>query len=446
MSQKFDVVQSWLDNVAISHSGSQSTAYEYRRDINRFCKFIDKSPEQILAEYEGSNERDFKRKYAQYLRGLISSLMRQGYTSKSIRVIIGAVQSFFKYNDLTLGHIPSARDSVTFHNRDITKEEIQAILNISSPRDRAFFALSAQSGIRPFTICQLKLKHIEPDFSKEVIPCKIEVPQEIAKGKYRSYFTFVGDDALHHLKNYLNTRANLTPESYLFTLHGKEEPVDRRNITHRFRDAALKLKKKGLIDFGQKTKGKPSEIRLYNLRKWFRKQAHQAGFEIVQFWMGHVVREGQEENYRPTDVEFHRKLFAEKAMPYLRLEAAQPIESEKAISRLETELETKTKEIQSLQETVEKMQPLLSFIEDMKGQDGMRIFIKSWIETELYRRASEQGKKVPQQYQLTEAEQGIFSQTVDDISIKLSEALQKIMGMTIEGLSENKKKLLEGAK
>ena len=183
-----DVVQAWIDNVAYSHSQSKGTALQYRKRLGIFCDFVGRTPQQILDDYECMRERDFRRKYATYVKALISKQLRQGYAPNSIKSHVAAVKSFFKYSDLPLGHIPVAKNRITYHNRDITKEEIRRILAVSRPRDRAFFCMMAQTGLRPGTLCRLKLKHIEPEFTEGIIPCKIEVPEEIAKGKYHSYF------------------------------------------------------------------------------------------------------------------------------------------------------------------------------------------------------------------------------------------------------------------
>jgi len=249
------------------------------------------------------------------------------------------------------------RVKLVFHNRDITKEEIVEILKIARPRDRAFYCMMAQTGLRPSTICLLRLKHIQLDFDKGMIPCKIDVPKEITKGAYRSYFTFMGPEAIKHLKDYLKTRPNLAPESLLFTKHGTEEQLDGRSVSHRFRDAIIKLNRKGIIDYQQKLKGKPGTVRLYSLRKFFRKFANQAGFEFVQFWMGHIVKEGQEEHYRPQDVEFHRQLYKEKAMPHLRLETPTASETDKII-------QSQAQEIKVLKEQIVEFNRVMELLRD----------------------------------------------------------------------------------
>jgi len=357
---KFNLVDSWIDNVAYSHSRNANTGYHYKHSLKMFCDFIETSPEQNSEEYEKSSDRDFKRKYASYVRALISSLSPK-YAVGTVSEIVVAIRSFFKYNDLPLGHIPSARRKVTYHNRDIKKGEITEILSISSVRDRAFFCLMTQSGLRPVTLCRLRLKHIQPDFDKGVIPCRIEVPQELAKGEYHAYFTFMGEEALNRLRDYLKTRGKMNPEDYLFTLQGKDTEMSPKSPSHSFRNKITKLKQKGIMDFREDQKGKPSDIRLYNLRKWFRKQAGHAGPDYTNFWMGHSL--GVDEHYFSHDVEMHRKQYAEKAMPFLRLENATPTDTEKImqtqaeeIKRLKAKLNNYDIVIrEQVEDTVEKL-------------------------------------------------------------------------------------------
>ena len=360
-----DPVDVWIGVVAYEHSGSQATAFEYRHWLEVFCNFIGKTPTEILEEYRRApaDEKvfDFKQKYANFLRDFIFQQHGKGYAKGSIRTMVSVVKSFFSHNDLPLGRVPKARNTVKFHNRDITKEEVQRIQEASRPRDKAFFCMMAQSGLRPVTLCKLKLKHLEPDFSEGRIPCKIEVPQDLAKGRYRSYFTFMGPESMKYLRAYLAMRPGIGPDDYLFVAHGRDKKADPHSLTRIFVRIIEKLREKGLIDFEQKQFGKPRSVRLYNLRKYFRKHANQAGFEFVQFWMGHIVKEGQDEHYRPRDVEFHRQLYAEKAMPFLRLETATPTETEKTIMELRKQLD--------------KVQPLIDFVEAFENPETLKNFL-----------------------------------------------------------------------
>ena len=355
---EIDLVQTWLDNVAVSHSGAKTTEVLYRYHFDCFLKFIDATPEDIQKDYNMLPERQFRQKYAQALRGWTSQLMRRDYTQGSISAFIVAVKSFFKHNDFPLSFVPTVRRRVTFHNRDIEKEEILQILGMSAPREKAFYVVMAQSGLRPSTLCKLKLKHLEPDFSQGKNPVMIKVPEDLAKGGYHDYFTFIGEDAIRLLKDYLNTRLNLTMESFVFVNQGSMEPMIYNTASSMFRKAVRLLRDKGTMNYEQKKKDRPAEIRLYSLRKFFRKMAIQAGFENVEFWMGHTGP-GVDSAYRPTDPEFYRKIYIEKAAPFLRLETSTPSETEKAIEAQAaqiTELKTQLERYQGKEQKLETLE------------------------------------------------------------------------------------------
>jgi integrase len=391
INAKLSGVETWLNSVAFSHSGSKSTYTEYKRNFLRFCDYIGKTPEEILAEYETVElnhvpERTLRRKYSQYLQSWIIELSGQGFVSGTIHIMVGSVQSFFKYNDLALGHVPIGKRKVTFHNRDITKEDILQILSVSAVREKAFYLVMAQSGLRPHTICALRYKNIQPDFDNGIMPCCIRVSEDITKGAYRAYFSFIGDDAVNALRDYLKTR-KMEPESLLFTQKGSgtydpsgkwipDKPLDRRVITHFFRAAIMKLKQKGLVDYRQKAKGKAGTVRLYSLRKYFRKQAGQAGLDYAQFWMGHILKNQDEHYFKPQEdseepfskeaIETHRKMYAEKAAPHLRLETATPSETEKTIQEQQTEIERLKQELEKTREQTKGIQEIREELEKFR--------------------------------------------------------------------------------
>jgi len=355
---KTDLLQTWLDSVAVSHSGSKNTEVLYRYHFETFLKFINATTENIQKDYNELPERDFRQKYAQALRSWTGQLMREGYAPGSIASFSIAVKSFFKHNDFPLSYVSTVRKRVRFHNRDIDKEEILQVLGISAPREKAFFAVMAQSGLRPTTLCLLKIKNLEPDLSQNKIPAMVKVPEEDAKGQYHEYLTFIGEDAVRLLKDYLNTRRNLKPESYVFVNQGAENPMVYNTLSSMFRKAVRLLRDKGVMNYEQKTADRPAEIRLYSLRKWFRKMAIQAGFENVEFWMGHTGP-GVDASYRPQDPEFYRKIYAEKAMPFLRLETATPTETEKTIEELRQQLAQTREERDTFEARLDRIEKFL---------------------------------------------------------------------------------------
>jgi len=368
---KFNPVQAWLDNVAYGHSKSRYTAYYYQHYFKRFCDFIECTPQQILDDYENSNERQFKRKYGQLVRAYISNVSNGKYAAATVTAMITPIKSFFKYNDLPLGYIPSGTMKVTYHNRDITREEILEIMKISNPRERAFYCVMAQSGLRPNTLCSLKLKHVENLMTvKEGKSCRITVPSEITKGGYHGYFSFIGPESVKHLKTYLLKRRKAKPDDYLFASYGSDKKLNPKSISNIFARTVERLKDSGVMSFNQKKEGKPREVRLYSLRKWFRKQAGHAGSDFVNFWMGHSL--GVDAHYFSRDPEHHRKQYEEKALPHLRLETVTPSETEQIIEQLKRQMKDLQEQFKDLQESYEMIREV--YPEEIKWvEDTIRI-------------------------------------------------------------------------
>ncbi len=348
--ETLDPTEIWLNNVAMAHSNSTATSILYRRYLKWFCEFLGKTPQQILDDYEATTDREFRRRYARYLKAYSSSLFQQKYAPSTIHGAVAAVKSFFKYSDLPIGYVPTARVRVTYHNRDISKEEIKLIVDSSQVRQRAFYLLMAQGGLRPYTICRLKYKHLKEDYEKGTIPLCIKVPEELAKGKTRSYFTFIGKEGFDHLKAHLNTMPDISDDDYIFVNQGTTDPVNSRSVSGLFRRTVTALEEKGLLEVHQEEEGKPRDIRLYNLRKFFRKHAGHAGADFVNFWMGHTANykaphiPASDASYFPKDdVEFHRARYKKDAMPHLTIYTPTVSETGRTIKKLEEELEKERK-------------------------------------------------------------------------------------------------------
>jgi site-specific recombinase XerD len=434
--KKFDTVTNWLSSVAYSHSQSKATEEQYKRVWNRFSSFIEKSADGIIEDYRVLDERDCRRQYSEYIRNWIGALVSDGLTNTSIKVMVGAVKSFFKYNDLPLAFVPQARSGIVFHNRDITKDEIIQIMALSKIREKAFFTMMTQSGLRPHTMKQLKFKNLE---SLDNVPCKIDVPEEIAKGKFGSYVTFIGPDALKYLKQYLATRTSLTSGSLVFCSHtDPNQPVNVKDMSRAFRLAARKLEKSGAIDF-EVRQGKPSELRLYSLRKFFRKYANQMGNENVQYLMGHTVR-GSDANYKPQDPEYYRDIYAEKAMPFLRLEEATPTETERTIVELKKQLEERDKQIETMKVTIDKIQPLVEFVNRFETPQKLKRILDHFFKDDNFRTFLEEPTLLDED----------VAEMIDDTAkirgLTQKDALEQLTKEELEKILESEKRFKEMAR
>ncbi|UCE95540.1 MAG: hypothetical protein JSV51_07395, partial [Candidatus Bathyarchaeota archaeon] len=192
---KLNHTKVWLDSVYRENSRCDATLIQYKQMFNRFLDFLGKTAYEIVEDYEAANdERKVRRKYGRLVRAFSSHLQQnEDYAPATIAKYIACVKSFFVYSDLPLPKIGLGRSIVSFQNRDIQREEISAILqNTKCLRDKAFFTMMTQSGLRPFELCNLKLRDIE--HSLDEVKQKsylIRVPQQAAKGKYHEFFTFI---------------------------------------------------------------------------------------------------------------------------------------------------------------------------------------------------------------------------------------------------------------
>jgi integrase len=352
---KYDPEQSWLDNVAISNSNSISTRKRYKKSFQLFKEFIGKTAAEIVDDYEQKDERVCRRTYARFIMAFASKLHREDYAPNSINTFIAAVQSFFKYTDLPLAFIPHGSTLIKYHNRPIRKEEVMAIIAASKPRERAFYAMMAQSGLRPESLCGLKVSDIEPDIlTQEAQSYRINLKKENTKGAYNEYYTFIGQDAVNALKAYFSTsRPNINSKSFLFisekpkesaTTVEKDENGDVRASSKSFSllfcKTLRRLKESGTIDYKSSDEArKPSELRLYTLRKYFRNNSEKAGSEYVSFWMGHLSAMGVDLHYFGKDPKEHQKIYEEYALPNLLLDTHSISDIEKEMNKKMTERE-----------------------------------------------------------------------------------------------------------
>jgi hypothetical protein len=221
-------------------------------------------------------------------------------------------------------------------NRDITKDEINRITEKCPPREKAFFTIMRQSGLPPHTIKQLKIENLEGILNSNTpIPCKIDVPHDKSR-------TFIGEEAVKYLKQYLATRTNLAAKSLLFTIQNNpKKEINTKDVSRAFRLSAQKLEKERKINY-EIRRGKPSELRLYSLIKFYRKNAK---YYLTELSTSSITK----------DYEFYRKLYEEKAMPFLEIEPPTPMDIRKLRQQQQQEIERRDKQIQGLKNSINEI-------------------------------------------------------------------------------------------
>jgi integrase len=384
MEITIDPIQIWLDSVG-KRSHNKSTQYSYRKSLDNFLAFIGgKTAQQIVDDYKKcetlKEERDFKETYTDLISSFAGHLESQNLSFNSVNTAIAAVKSFFKYRHLPLNYETlDTRKTVQYPDRDISKEEVVAILKASEPRERAFFCMMAQSGLRPDSLCKLQLKDIQPDFYKKTVPCAITVQATKTKAAYSSYHTFMGAESIDHLQTYLSKeRPNILENDYIFGQSGAEliegsvrkgKPSNPKAFARSFNIILKKLKLGGVINYDSRANGKPAELKLYSLRKYFERNASKADEKLAQYWMGHLSFLGTALSYLSRNIDYQRKIYEEKAMPELRLETFTPGEHEKEIINKTEEIEVLKAKVADLSSKLEVATKFVSHVAPTSEED-----------------------------------------------------------------------------
>jgi len=269
-------VTKWLMKVG----NSDATRKSYQNRIMAFAKYMKDHFNIDIetlkdayreAKYKGEMEREkFLDKLHDAIEDYVCFVKTQKFSNMHVKLVVSIVSSYVKkgcgIKDIEID-IPR-RTFPIFHNRDITKEEIKTILEHATLRDRAFFLMMVESGLRPSTLLGLRYKYVKQDYEKNIIPMKIELPSELLKDRISERWTFIGEDGFKVLKEFLSTRKGIADNDFLFLPErpssAKGEVPSESAMSNKFNRIILKL---GLdVAMG---KGKPKSVRLYNLRKYF---------------------------------------------------------------------------------------------------------------------------------------------------------------------------------
>lgn len=342
--------ENWLN----ASCESDKSKKNYRRALKEFLSAVHTDLETLLTtwrnvRYDLRLRDEFCEDWSERIEGYVNE---KQFTSATKSTLFGMLKSFFLYCKIPIEVKLPKHVFITYHNRDISKQEIRSILEHSGLRDRCFFLTMAESGLRPNTLTLLQWKHIKEEFTANKVPMKISLPSEILKCSVSERWTFIGEDSVKLLKEYLQPRMPLNNEDYLFVQQtssrrqGKGLKRENINVTPeafscKFASLAKKL---GLTEVEKA--GKPKKLRLYALRKYFKKFAT-CERTFVEYWMGHT---DTETHYISTDVEHHRKMYEEA---YEGLRVLVPDLNKQALTTTINEVETLRAELKAERQKTE---------------------------------------------------------------------------------------------
>ncbi|WP_321417138.1 tyrosine-type recombinase/integrase [uncultured Methanomethylovorans sp.] len=398
--KKDTIIIEWLDTL----NPKPNTERNYLVAMQAFTEWVGKTPEEILTEAEQEikagklmRERNVKK----YLIGFRKYMQDSDYAPISVKNYLTGVKSFYKLFDIEIPTLPRTGNKarpLERHSQIPDKEDVQQVLTICDPLEKAIVLCGVSSGLSANEIINLKVGSFKKGYDPETEITTLKLRR--AKVGY-DFITFLTPEASRAVWAYLKYREReakttitarkkqfakqriYSDDNYLFI--GRQIPFeyldtkdeDMRKLEHYslmklYRAIAEKAGKCAPL-------GNWNMIRSHNMRKYFNSALLNAGCDsfFVEFTMGHTLDDTRSAYFRASPEKL-KKIYA-KFVPYLtiqkeldvsasseyreilkennilRAETAKHIVERTELSNFKQQMEENEKRMKLLTEMVEKL-------------------------------------------------------------------------------------------
>jgi integrase len=379
----------WIENW-LSLQENPRTRASYQRGMKKFAEFCKKHQfnglDTIVQDYRTARDSDNRRKLSQYTDAWTDVLqeytiwLKQHHAPATVKNQLAILQSFFKTARVPIEVDIPKRAYVTYPKQNLKRKTLRRIISRSTVRNKAIWLMLAESGLRPYTVTQIRWDWIKEDYLAGRVPMMIRIPQRYTKDVVGDRWSFVGSDGYDALREYLEPRLPLQDDDYVFV---REPPKHKKKRSRRYvpgsimehrEDPEDPLKLPGIpftsgnlsatfsntvraLNLDSGYFGKPGKVRLYCLKDWFRNHC-KADYGYLMFWM---CRSSPVDSHYNRDEEEHRKAYRE-AYPGLRV-MEEPTATADAHREIQ-ELKDQNKELFNKFEKLDEMVKTLKILGD----------------------------------------------------------------------------------
>ena len=247
---------------------------------------------------EVSNNREAITEYVEKLDEFAGDLQAEGLAFGTIANHVKGVKALFRANGIEI-MTPRLHRRVLYPDRSPSAEELSRLLDVADLREKTIIGLLSLGGFRVGTLVKLQYHHIKADLEAGTVPIHVHVEAEITKGKYGSYDTFLGLEAVTYLKEYLDYRRNGTENI------PSEKIEDTSPLIRDERIGFVKPITGGAVHrlisrlYSRTNMRRPLggkcmryDLRAHSIRKYFRTQlgsSTKIPINYVEYMMGHIV-------------------------------------------------------------------------------------------------------------------------------------------------------------
>jgi integrase len=303
--------------------------------IARFCRWCKREPDKLIGA--AKDDRGFPNlerlaEHARLLDDFVGVMQARGLAPNTVSDYVKALKTLYRANGLELRLPYRLKTTVKYEDRAPTPEELQRLIDVGNLRDKVIVSMLALGGFRIGTLAKLRYKHVKSDLEQGRVPIHVHVEAEITKGKYHSYDTFLGKEAVDYLKAYLDVRRRGTLRKIRYsggctTYVGlpPEEIHDESPLIRNEHDAEVKpvkpqridaivrslYQKAGLLSEGPNRR---YELRAHSIRKFFRTQLAALGVQsdYINYMMGHKI--STYHDIKMKGIEFLRNVYASSGL------------------------------------------------------------------------------------------------------------------------------------
>jgi site-specific recombinase XerD len=337
----------WMNELAAKSEGTRLKYLDY---FNRFCEYLNKTPDELLAQ----RQRDLKaddvkqqRVVETALKSFLAHLKQTGNSPATQQVAYAAIRSFFEMHYLPLrmrrGDYPTGE---SLGSRAATKQVIRRILEdgkkMKDPQKvKALIMFLKDTGLRVSDVHNLTYGQVAEGLERN----EQFIPISLVTQKYKTVAkTFIGPEAVEALKEYLEERRSgtrrITPETLTV-----DSPLFRTNEN----GVVKSISRSGLSSMLAFHCQRVGEVKLsaHSFRKYFQTQLEAAGVSPnwIDQMIGHRLINSRDSYSLPSDEQLREAY--EKAYPQLRV-YPEEVEVEERISKLEADIEERNRTIANL--------------------------------------------------------------------------------------------------
>ncbi len=320
-----------------------NTEKNYLQALQSYTEFTGKDPETLIIEAEEEiragklmRQRSIKKHLITYRQHLQES----GKSPNTVRIHLSGVKVFYKAFDVEIPNLPrSGKARVLEKNKEIpNKEDLQEVLKVVDPLEKAILLTGAASGLSANDICRITVGEFKKGYDPETEITTLSLRRE--KVGF-DFITFLTPEASRAVWDYIEFRArtaNNNEKKRLEQLEKQRIHDDsnllfiKRYIVPEYlisRDESLRALNGQALGKIYRTisekarKGTPAGdwgiIRSHNVRKYFNSAMLNAGADsfFVEFLMGHTLDDTRAAYFRASPEKL--KEIYKKYIPYLTI-------------------------------------------------------------------------------------------------------------------------------